>query len=104
MESLGSRMSEESAVLRESASLSILIVDDEPTIREACAEVARQAGMKAIAVASAEEALEVLENSAVDIVLTDLMLEQISGLDLLKRVRDTSPAIPRHCTDPIWND
>lgn len=94
MESLGSRMSEESPVLRESTSLSILIVDDEPTIREACAEVARQAGMKAIAVASAEEALEILENSAVDIVLTDLMLQHISGLDLLKRVRDTSPAIP----------
>jgi len=78
MESVGSRMSEETAVLRESASMNILIVDDEPSIRETCAEVARQAGMKAIPVASAEEALEVLENSAVDIVLTDLMLQRTS--------------------------
>jgi DNA-binding NtrC family response regulator len=94
MESVGSRMSEEATVLRESLSMNILIVDDEPSIRETCAEVARQAGMKAFAVASAEGALEVLENSAVDIVLTDLMLQQTSGLELLKRVHDTSPMLP----------
>src|SRR6202048_2220549 len=94
MESVGSRMSEEATVLRESVSMNILIVDDEPSIRETCAEVARQAGMKAIAVASAEEALEVLENSAVDIVLTDLMLQQTNGLDLLRRVHDASPTLP----------
>src|SRR5712664_1052905 len=94
MESVGSRMSEEPAVPREAASMNILIVDDEPSIRETCAEVARQAGMNAIAVASAEEAFEVLENSAVDIVLTDLMLQQTNGLDLLRRVHDTSPTLP----------
>src|SRR6266852_3848136 len=94
MESPGSRMSEDAAVLREAVSMNILIVDDEPSIRETCAEVARQAGMNAIPVASAEEALEVLENSAVDIVLTDLMLQQTSGLDLLKRVHDSSPTLP----------
>ena len=87
-------MSDEAAVVRQVASMSILIVDDEPTIREACAEVAKQSGMKAITVASVEEALEILENSAVDIVLTDLMLQQTSGLELLKRIHDTSPMLP----------
>ncbi len=87
-------MSEEAAVLREAPSMNILIVDDEPTIRETCAEVAQQTGMKATTVASAEEALEVLENSAVDIVLTDLMLQRTSGLELLKRVHDTNPTLP----------
>src|ERR1700674_3099380 len=87
-------MSEEAAVLRQSASMNSLIVDDEPTIRETCAEVARQVGMKAFAVASAEEALEVLENSAVDILLTDLMLQRTSGMDLLQRVHDNSPSLP----------
>jgi two-component system response regulator HydG len=87
-------MGEEAAVLRETASMNILIVDDEPTIREACADVARQSGMHATAVASAEEALEVLENSAIDILLTDLMLQRSNGLDLLKRVHDTHPMLP----------
>jgi DNA-binding NtrC family response regulator len=87
-------MNEEAAVLRQAVTMNILIVDDEPSIRETCAEVAKQSGMKAITVASAEEALEVLENSAVDIVLTDLMLQQSSGLELLKRVHDTNPMLP----------
>ena len=92
-------MSEEAAVLRQSASMNILIVDDEPTIRETCAEVAKQSGMKAITVASVEEALEVLENSAVDIVLTDLMLQQTSGLELLKR--DSSPGVSLSTLDGL---
>jgi len=87
-------MSEEAAVARAPASMKILIVDDEPAIRDTCAEVAEQSGMKAVAVASAEEAFEVLENHAVDILLTDLMLRESSGLDLLKRVHDTNPLLP----------
>src|SRR5256885_3823635 len=87
-------MSEEAAVLRASAVMNILIVDDEPTIREACAEVAQQTGMKATTVATAAEALEVLEHAAVDILLTDLMLQHTNGLDLLKHVHDMHPAVP----------
>jgi len=87
-------MSEEAAVARAAASMKILIVDDEPAIRDTCAEVAEQSGMKVVAVASAEEAFEVLENHAVDILLTDLMLRESSGLDLLKRVHDTNPLLP----------
>ena len=86
--------SEEAVVARETASMNILIVDDEPTIREACAEVAQQTGMKAVVVATAEEAMEVLEHTAIDILLTDLMLPQTSGLELLKRVHDTHPMVP----------
>ncbi len=87
-------MREEAAVLRETAPMNILIVDDEPTIREACGEVAQLTGMNATMVATAEEAIEVLENNAVDIVLTDLMLPHTSGLELLKRVHDTHPNLP----------
>jgi DNA-binding NtrC family response regulator len=85
---------EEAVVARETATMNILIVDDEPTIREACAEVAQQSGMKATTVATAEEAVEVLENTAIDILLTDLKLPQTSGLELLKRVHDTHPMVP----------
>jgi DNA-binding NtrC family response regulator len=87
-------MSEEATVMREAAVMNILIVDDEPSVRETCAEVAEQSGMKTTAVATAEEALEVLEHAAVDIVLTDLMLQQTSGLDLLRCVHDTYPNLP----------
>lgn len=87
-------MTEEAAVARQVAPMKLLIVDDEPTVRETCAAVAAQAGMKGIAVGSAQEAFEVLESSAVDIVLTDLMLKESNGLELLKHIREHNPELP----------
>jgi DNA-binding NtrC family response regulator len=86
-------MTEEAAVRRQVVPMNILIVDDEQSIRETCATVSEQCGMKAFAVATAEEALEVLEHSAIDIVLTDLKLPQSNGVELLKRVHDLHPEV-----------
>src|ERR1700716_683720 len=86
-------MSEEAAVRREVVPMNLLIVDDEQSIRETCATVSEQCGMKAVAVATAEEALEVLEHSPIDILLTDLKLQQTNGVELLKRVHDLHPEV-----------
>jgi two-component system response regulator HydG len=86
-------MSEQAAARRETLPMNILIVDDEIAIRETCAAVAQQTGMKAVAVATAEEALDVLERSAVDILLTDLKLPQANGVELLKLVHDLHPEV-----------
>ncbi len=86
-------MTEEAAVRREVVPMSVLIVDDEQTVREACAAVTTQSGMKAMAVATAEEALEVLEHSAVDNLLTDLKLPRTGGVELLKLVHDLHPDV-----------
>jgi two-component system response regulator HydG len=88
-----SMMSEEAAVRREVAPMNLLIVDDELAIRETCSVVAEQCGMRATGVATAEEALEVLEHSAVDILLTDLKLPQANGVELLKVVHDLHPQV-----------
>jgi DNA-binding NtrC family response regulator len=85
-------MTEEAAVRREVVPMSVLIVDDEQTVRETCAAVAAQSGMKAMAVATAED-LEVLEHSAVDILLTDLKLPRTGGVELLKLVHDLHPDV-----------
>src|SRR5947208_1947762 len=73
--------------------MSLLIVDDEETTRELCAAVGAQAGLRALGAASAEVALEILEQNAVDIILTDLKLPGMSGLDFLKRVSELYPQI-----------
>ncbi len=86
-------MTEEATVRRETVPMSVLIVDDEQTVRETCAAVAAQSGMKTITVATAEEALEVLEHSAVDILLTDLKLPRANGVELLKLVHDLHPEV-----------
>src|SRR5271169_3440079 len=86
-------MSEDAAVRREVVPMSILIVDDERSIRETCATVSEQCGMKAVVVATADEALQVLEHSAIDILLTNLKLQQSNGVDLLKQVHDRHPEV-----------
>jgi two-component system response regulator HydG len=87
-------MSEETAVLRQEApARHILIVDDEPDVRQVCAEVAEQTGLKPFAVSTAEEAVEFLDHSAVDILLTDLKLPGSSGAELLRRVHDLHPHV-----------
>jgi DNA-binding NtrC family response regulator len=86
-------MTEETAVRRETVPMNVLIVDDEQSVRETCATVAAQSGMKPIAVATAEEAFEVLEHSAVDILLTDLKLPRTNGVELLKLVHNLHPEV-----------
>ena len=65
------------------------MVDDEQNIRHLCTEVAAQSGMKVTAVATAAEALELLENTAVDILITDLHLRESNGLDLIRQIQDS---------------
>src|SRR5260370_26489273 len=86
-------VSEEAAVRRTAVPMNILIVDDEQAIRETCAVVAEQSGMKAFSVATAEEALDLLEHSPLDILLTDLKLPRTKGIELLKLARGMHPEV-----------
>jgi DNA-binding NtrC family response regulator len=62
-------------------------------IREVCRSVALETGRRVLAVSTAEEALELLELSSVDILLTDLRLPGTSGLELLKKVTVRHPEV-----------
>jgi DNA-binding NtrC family response regulator len=73
--------------------MSLLVLDDEQHVRQLCADIAVQSGMKVTAVATAEEALNVLENTAVDILITDLKLRDSNGLDLIRQLHETHPDV-----------
>jgi len=81
-------MIEEAVVRQDVLPMNLLVVDDEQYVRQLCADVAVQSGMKVTAVSTAEEVIYILENSAVDILMTDLKLPKSSELDLLQRVHD----------------
>ena len=72
---------------------SILIVDDEVTTRNLCADIASESGLEVHSASTTEAALEVLEQFAVDILITDLKVPQLGGLELLKLVRSTYPHV-----------
>ena len=76
-----------------SAPLSLLIVDDEVATRNLCRDVAADAGLQVYVAQTTEEALEILDQYPVDIVVTDLQVPQIGGLELLKRIRANNPEI-----------
>ncbi|MDP9146790.1 MAG: sigma-54 dependent transcriptional regulator [Acidobacteriota bacterium] len=81
-------MNEKAPASEEATSMNLLVVDDEQHVRQLCADVAEQSGMNVTTVSTAEEALHILENSAIDILITDLKLPESSGLDLLQQVHD----------------
>jgi two-component system, NtrC family, nitrogen regulation response regulator NtrX len=74
---------------------SILIVDDESGIRESLGALLRDEGYEAEAVASGEECLEWLKRRSYDLVLLDVWLAGIDGLETLERMqsRDGAPMV-----------
>lgn len=68
-----------------------LIVDDEPAIRELLIEKLRAEGYDCHACASGEEGLDVLRRERFDVILSDLRMPKISGLDFLERTRAECP-------------
>ena len=71
--------------------LSILIVDDEDSTRNLCRDIAVEAGLEVYTAATTEEAIELLEQSPADIVITDLKVPQAGGLELLKHISSSHP-------------
>ena len=66
------------------ASIRILLVDDERTLRESCASVLQMDGYNVTLVGRGEEALEMVRRRKFDIILVDLYMSQISGLEILQ--------------------
>ena len=69
----------------------VLIVDDEDSVRDLCRDVVRDSGLYARTASTTEQALEILDQHPVDIVITDLRVPQLGGIELLKRVRENYP-------------
>ncbi len=71
----------------------ILVVDDEPTQRQTVGSVLKGWGHEVLEAESGDKALELVGNHAVDLVLTDMRMPGMSGLDLLRECRRLRPDI-----------
>jgi len=72
----------------------VLIVDDEASQRELLTGFLTDCGFSTRTAGSGEEALESLATSAPDLVLLDVRLPGISGIEVLGKIRATSPTLP----------
>ena len=69
----------------------ILVVDDQRNMRATTGLLLRAEGYEVLEGSNAEEALSVLSREPIDLLLTDLRMEPVSGLELLKRALEVSP-------------
>jgi DNA-binding NtrC family response regulator len=79
------------ASLERPTAVSVLIVDDEDVSRNLCRDVVAESGWRTRTASTTEQATEILEQSSIDVVITDLRVPQLGGLELLKRIREAHP-------------
>ena len=72
----------------------VVIADDQEAVREICTSVATGLGYRATGVASGREALRVCEQEPPDVLVCDVRLPDMGGVELLKRLKQSRPAVP----------
>lgn len=89
-------MNDDCAVRLPESNLSgrVLLVDDEESIRKAVRAILSDEGCSVHVCANGESALEVLEHERFDVVVSDIRMPGISGLDLLAHLHHHFPEIP----------
>lgn len=71
----------------------ILVVDDEVAIRRALERFLTSLGYQVWGVGDAEDAMKVMEKEAIDLALVDLVMPQVDGVELIRRLKTINPAI-----------
>ncbi|MBI5345024.1 MAG: diguanylate cyclase, partial [Deltaproteobacteria bacterium] len=71
----------------------VLVVDDDAFFRTLCADVLRDGGFLVETASSGVEAIRIVNNDDIDIVLTDLVMPDMSGLDVLEKTKQKNTLI-----------
>src|SRR5215831_5051444 len=69
----------------------IVIVDDEQGILDVVSRIAQRAGYDAMTYSNGRDAITALQTERADLVLVDLRMPEVGGLDVLRAIRDTNP-------------
>jgi hypothetical protein len=69
----------------------ILIVDDEAVIRDLCCRALHE--FRTLQACDGEEAFKLFERGGIDVILTDVMMPKVDGMELLKRLKEREPTL-----------
>jgi two-component system response regulator AtoC len=72
----------------------ILVVDDEPNLRRVLGAQLSRDGYEVHAVADGKAALRILQEQYIDVVITDLRMPELDGLELMRRALELEPELP----------
>ena len=75
----------------------VLVVEDEPTVRETVAEALAADGLRVITASDGRQALDRFRAERPDLVLLDLMLPELSGMEVCRILRRES-SVPSSCS------
>jgi len=78
-------------MLQEQEAKTILIVDDEAIIRDLCSKALK--GYRILEAANGNDALAMFDKHSVDVILTDVMMPGMNGIELLKRLKEREPTL-----------
>lgn len=73
--------------------MKILVIDDEAIVRVSCERVLKPAGYEVIVTPKGTEAIELMKKEKYDLVLTDLKMPDMDGLDVLKHIKANWPDV-----------
>lgn len=74
--------------------MKVLVVDDELVVREMMMEMIKPAGYEVIEATNGKDAFEVCNNEHVDLIITDIVMPEKNGIDLIMNVKKEFPDIP----------
>jgi CheY-like chemotaxis protein len=89
-----SELEPELQAVSHSSAARILLIDDEHMVLETHAEVLRRGGHEVVPVGDGQAALDLLESEEFDVVITDLSMEGLSGLDVARGVKAWNGSMP----------
>lgn len=91
-EAIGETVDEEDLLAQQTPR--ILVVDDEPVICEQLQRLYTYGAYEVVVTSTAEGALERMAEQVIDLVVTDIRLPGMSGVELTKRIQETYPDVP----------
>lgn len=80
--------------MNRTVSETILVVDDEPFVLDAISSLLTEFGYRVISCATAREAEDKLRGNGIDMVLTDIKMPEVTGIELLEFIHNLDPDIP----------
>lgn len=82
----------------------VLLVDDDPKSLKLLAVKLTQEGYRVITAQSGKEALEAIKLENPGLVLLDIMMPEMDGIEVLKRIKTFSPDIPVAMVTAVWDE
>lgn len=72
----------------------VLVVDDEKLLRDLLSQILKRDGLRVLTATDGREALDILESNQIALVISDISMPEMDGLELLGNVKERHPRIP----------